>query len=105
MLWLIFQIMSNGEYKAALHRVLANAYHEPRVSVAVFFSPGTREDTYGPLPELVSPVKLALIPSVYSCRVHAKISLVFNPGFLHPQTTLTSLHRRLNQKAPIFLKF
>ncbi|KAM1608241.1 hypothetical protein ACFX13_020847 [Malus domestica] len=67
------RIMSNGEYKAALHRVLANAYHEPRVSVAVFFSPGTREDTYGPLPELVSPVKLALIPSVYSCRVHAKV--------------------------------
>lgn len=30
-LWLIFQIMSNGEYKAALHRVLANPSREPRV--------------------------------------------------------------------------
>uniref|UniRef100_A0A2N9G2Z0 Isopenicillin N synthase-like Fe(2+) 2OG dioxygenase domain-containing protein n=1 Tax=Fagus sylvatica TaxID=28930 RepID=A0A2N9G2Z0_FAGSY len=54
------QIISNEEYKSAEHRVLANAHGEPRVSLAVFFSPGNREDMYGPLPELISPEKPAI---------------------------------------------
>ncbi|KAH7516286.1 hypothetical protein FEM48_Zijuj10G0119200 [Ziziphus jujuba var. spinosa] len=41
------------------HRVLANSSGEPRVSIAVFFNPGKREELYGPLPELVSPEKPA----------------------------------------------
>lgn len=57
---LILQIISNGEYKSVDHRVLANPHHEPRVSIAVFLNPGNREDTYGPLPELVSLEKPAL---------------------------------------------
>ncbi|PIA36121.1 hypothetical protein AQUCO_03400199v1 [Aquilegia coerulea] len=38
------------------HRVLANPYKEPRISVAVIFNPGKcdESDYYGPLPELLS---------------------------------------------------
>ncbi|GMN38468.1 hypothetical protein TIFTF001_007695 [Ficus carica] len=57
----LLQIMSNDEYKSVEHRVVANQFQEPRVSVGVFLNPGKREDTYGPLPELVSPEK----PAVY----------------------------------------
>ncbi|XP_030958887.1 1-aminocyclopropane-1-carboxylate oxidase homolog 6-like [Quercus lobata] len=56
----VFNIISNEEYKSAEHRVLANSYHEPRVSMAVFCSPGNRDDVYGPLPELTSPEKPAI---------------------------------------------
>nr|XP_023922227.1 1-aminocyclopropane-1-carboxylate oxidase homolog 4-like [Quercus suber]POE98212.1 1-aminocyclopropane-1-carboxylate oxidase like 4 [Quercus suber] len=56
----LLQIISNEEYKSAEHRVLANSYHEPRVSMAVFCSPGNRDDVYGPLPELISPEKPAI---------------------------------------------
>ena len=59
--WISFtQIISNDEYKSVEHRVLANSSGEPRVSIAVFFNPGKREELYGPLPELVSPEKPAL---------------------------------------------
>ncbi|KAL7000886.1 hypothetical protein U1Q18_002038 [Sarracenia purpurea var. burkii] len=56
----ILQIISNDEYKSVEHRVLANPLREPRVSVAIFFNPGNRESSYGPLPELVLPEKPAL---------------------------------------------
>ncbi|CAL9176301.1 unnamed protein product [Musa hybrid cultivar] len=57
----LLQIMSNDEYKSVEHRVLANPHREARVSVATFFNPGKRGESvfYGPLPELVSPVKPA----------------------------------------------
>lgn len=54
------QIMSNDEYKSVEHRVLANASHDPRVSIAVFFNTVKRDILYGPFPELVSPEKPAL---------------------------------------------
>ncbi|KAM1608242.1 hypothetical protein ACFX13_020848 [Malus domestica] len=54
------QIISNGEYQSVAHRVLANSSREPRVAIAVFFNSSRREDSYGPLPELVSPEKPAL---------------------------------------------
>ncbi|XP_050130733.1 1-aminocyclopropane-1-carboxylate oxidase homolog 4-like isoform X1 [Malus sylvestris] len=54
------QIVSNGEYRSVDHRVLANSSREPRVSIAVFFNVSRRDDSYGPLPELVSPEKPAL---------------------------------------------
>ncbi|KAM3281512.1 1-aminocyclopropane-1-carboxylate oxidase 4 isoform X1 [Capsicum chacoense] len=57
----ILQIISNDEYKSVEHRVLANRFQEPRVSVAIFFNPGQRENLYGPLPELISDEK----PAVY----------------------------------------
>ncbi|KAJ8564782.1 hypothetical protein K7X08_001242 [Anisodus acutangulus] len=57
----ILQIISNDEYKSVEHRVLANPFQEPRVSVAVFFNPGQRENPFGPLPELISDEK----PAVY----------------------------------------
>lgn len=53
----ILQIMSNDEYKSVEHRVLANPLQEPRVSVAVFFNPGDRENIYGPIPEILSSEK------------------------------------------------
>ncbi|KAL5720141.1 hypothetical protein ACHQM5_012836 [Ranunculus cassubicifolius] len=55
------QVISNGEYKSAEHRVLANPHHRSRTSVAVFLSP-SEENTglYGPLTELLSPTKPAL---------------------------------------------
>ncbi|OUZ99385.1 Oxoglutarate/iron-dependent dioxygenase [Macleaya cordata] len=56
----LLQIISNDEYKSAEHRVVANRFQEPRVSAAVFFNPGKREDIYGPVPELISPEKPAL---------------------------------------------
>ena len=56
----MLQIISNEVYKSAEHRVLANPSHEPRVSIAVFFNPGIRDDLYGPLPELISSQKPAL---------------------------------------------
>ncbi|XP_059446087.1 1-aminocyclopropane-1-carboxylate oxidase homolog 4-like [Corylus avellana] len=56
----LLQIISNEEYKSAEHRVLANSKNEPRVSLAVFFNPSSREDLYGPLPELISPEKPAI---------------------------------------------
>lgn len=57
----LLQIISNDEYKSVEHRVLANPFQEPRVSVAIFFNPGQRENLYGPLPELISDEK----PAVY----------------------------------------
>ncbi|GAB2279950.1 hypothetical protein Dimus_014586 [Dionaea muscipula] len=56
----ILQIISNDEYKSGEHRVLANPFQEPRVSIAVFLNPGIRGNLYGPLPELVSPEKPGL---------------------------------------------
>ncbi|KAL4637923.1 hypothetical protein ACB092_03G113300 [Castanea dentata] len=56
----LLQIISNEVYKSAEHRVLANPSDEPRVSIAVFFNPGNRDDLYGPLPELISSEKPAL---------------------------------------------
>ncbi|KAK1288843.1 hypothetical protein QJS10_CPB19g01477 [Acorus calamus] len=58
----LMKIISNNEYKCAKHRVLANPYREPRISIAVFFTPGRKgeSDLYGPLPELISPDKPAL---------------------------------------------
>ncbi|KMT00122.1 hypothetical protein BVRB_1g019440 [Beta vulgaris subsp. vulgaris] len=50
----LFQMLSNDAYKSGEHRVCANPHQQPRVSIAVFFSPGTEEDLYGPLTELVS---------------------------------------------------
>lgn len=57
----ILQIISNDEYKSVVHRVLANPFQEPRVSVAIFLNPGQRENSFGPLPELISDKK----PAVY----------------------------------------
>ncbi|TQE09696.1 hypothetical protein C1H46_004653 [Malus baccata] len=54
------QIVSNGEYRSVDHRVLANSSREPRVSIAMFFNVSRKDDSYGPLPELVSPEKPAL---------------------------------------------
>eukprot|EP00262_Sarcandra_glabra_P017927 TRINITY_DN6281_c0_g1_i1.p1 TRINITY_DN6281_c0_g1~~TRINITY_DN6281_c0_g1_i1.p1 ORF type:complete len:368 (+),score=32.48 TRINITY_DN6281_c0_g1_i1:247-1350(+) len=56
------QMISNNEYKSGAHRVIANANIEPRISIAIFFNPGKKEDSdyYGPLPELLSPEKPAL---------------------------------------------
>ncbi|KAH9621298.1 hypothetical protein KSS87_013289 [Heliosperma pusillum] len=56
----LLQILSNGKYTSVDHRVYANPLQEPRVSIAVFSNPGSRENTYGPLPELVSPEEPAL---------------------------------------------
>ncbi|KAI4357565.1 hypothetical protein L6164_001504 [Bauhinia variegata] len=55
----LLQIISNEKYKSVDHRVLANASGEPRVSVAVFYNPGARENVFGPLPELTSAEKPA----------------------------------------------
>jgi isopenicillin N synthase-like dioxygenase len=48
--------MSNDKYPSVEHRVTMNTHKEPRVSIAVFFSPGKRgaSNLYGPLPRLVS---------------------------------------------------
>ncbi|KAK9742874.1 hypothetical protein RND81_03G202500 [Saponaria officinalis] len=56
----LLQIISNDEYKSGEHRVTANPFEEALVSVGVFFSPGTADDSYGPLSELVSEEKPAL---------------------------------------------
>ncbi|ERN14044.1 hypothetical protein AMTRI_Chr01g133500 [Amborella trichopoda] len=53
----LLQIVSNGVYKSVEHRVLANPSKDPRISVAIFYSPGKRDDStfYGPIEELLSP--------------------------------------------------
>ncbi|KAJ4837325.1 hypothetical protein Tsubulata_027210, partial [Turnera subulata] len=56
----LLQIISNNAYKSVEHRVLANSSDEPRVSIAIFFNPGEKENFYGPLPELVASDKPAL---------------------------------------------
>ncbi|MQL92350.1 hypothetical protein Taro_024973 [Colocasia esculenta] len=55
------QMVSNDEYKSVEHKVVANPRREPRVSIAIFFSPNQSDDTtyFGPLPELVSEEKPA----------------------------------------------
>ncbi|XP_059655348.1 1-aminocyclopropane-1-carboxylate oxidase homolog 3-like [Cornus florida] len=63
----ILQIISNEEYKSVEHRVLANPHLDARISIAVFFNPGARENLFGPLPELVSQEK----PAVYREFVYA----------------------------------
>ncbi|XP_010044228.2 1-aminocyclopropane-1-carboxylate oxidase homolog 1-like [Eucalyptus grandis] len=55
----LLQVMSNGEYKSAEHRVLANPGPVPRLSVSVFYYPLECDDQIGPIPELVSPEKPA----------------------------------------------
>lgn len=39
---------------------MANPSKEARVSIAVFCNPSNREDSFGPIPELISPQKPAL---------------------------------------------
>ncbi|KMT00123.1 hypothetical protein BVRB_1g019450 [Beta vulgaris subsp. vulgaris] len=56
----LLQVITNDEYKSGEHRVFANRFRTPRVSIAVFFSPGMYENVYGPLPELVSSERPAL---------------------------------------------
>ncbi|KAI9159844.1 hypothetical protein LWI28_002429 [Acer negundo] len=56
----LLQILSNDEYKSVEHRVLANSFSEPRISIAVFFSTIYGNNLYGPFPELVSQEKPAL---------------------------------------------
>ena len=48
--------MSNDEYKSVEHRVLANPFREPGISIRVFFNPSKRDDTdyFGLSPELLS---------------------------------------------------
>lgn len=41
------------------HKVVANPFQVPRVSVAVFFNPSRQENLFGPLAELISPEKPA----------------------------------------------
>ncbi|CAK9183919.1 unnamed protein product [Ilex paraguariensis] len=53
-------MMSNDKYKSVEHRVLANPHREPRVSIPVFFTSSKTEDSYEPLPELVSSKKPAI---------------------------------------------
>ncbi|KAK9990244.1 hypothetical protein SO802_025229 [Lithocarpus litseifolius] len=56
------QTMSNDNYVSVEHRVLAKASKEPRISVVAFFNLETESDInyFGPLPELLTPDKLAL---------------------------------------------
>ncbi|XP_010270531.1 PREDICTED: 1-aminocyclopropane-1-carboxylate oxidase homolog 1-like [Nelumbo nucifera] len=56
----ILQILTNDEYRSVEHRVLANPFRDPRVSIAIFFNPSKRGNLFGPLPELVSEEKPAL---------------------------------------------
>ncbi|KAI3466949.1 hypothetical protein Pfo_023612 [Paulownia fortunei] len=53
----ILQIMSNDEYKSVEHKVVANLFQDPHVSVAVFFNPSLQKHLFGPLTVLVSPEK------------------------------------------------
>ncbi|XXG51165.1 hypothetical protein AAC387_Pa02g4998 [Persea americana] len=57
----LLQMMSNDEYKSVDHRVLANPFREPRISIGVFFNPCKRGDAdyFGPLPELLCDGKVA----------------------------------------------
>ncbi|XP_047307865.1 1-aminocyclopropane-1-carboxylate oxidase homolog 4-like [Impatiens glandulifera] len=56
------QIVSNGEYKSVQHRVLANSFKEPRISIVEFFNLAKWRDSddYGPLPELLTDEKRAI---------------------------------------------
>ncbi|KAL9234412.1 hypothetical protein vseg_009287 [Gypsophila vaccaria] len=52
----LFQILSNDKYKSGEHRVYANPWKQPRVSIATFISPTFEDESfYGPLEELISP--------------------------------------------------
>ncbi|RWR75066.1 2-oxoglutarate-dependent dioxygenase [Cinnamomum micranthum f. kanehirae] len=57
----LLQMMSNDEYKSVEHRVLANPFREPRISIGVFFNPSKRGDAdyFGPVPELLTNGKVA----------------------------------------------
>ncbi|KAI3976496.1 hypothetical protein MKX01_008354 [Papaver californicum] len=57
----ILQIMSNDKYRSAEHRVVANSFQEPRISVATFFNPNNMELMCGPLPELITPPQKSAI--------------------------------------------
>ncbi|XP_068661757.1 1-aminocyclopropane-1-carboxylate oxidase homolog 5-like [Aristolochia californica] len=58
----LLQIMSNGVYKSAEHRVVANSHKEPRITIPIFIGPTGIGNCYhyGPLPELLSEEKPAL---------------------------------------------
>lgn len=56
----LLQVISNDEYKSGEHRVYANPFRKPRISITTFFSPGIPDNICGPLPELVSPQRPAL---------------------------------------------
>ncbi|XP_074264576.1 1-aminocyclopropane-1-carboxylate oxidase homolog 5-like [Silene latifolia] len=57
----LFQILSNDKYKSGAHRVYANPWEKPRVSIATFFSPRfDDENLCGPFDELTSPENPAL---------------------------------------------
>ncbi|KAK9742871.1 hypothetical protein RND81_03G202200 [Saponaria officinalis] len=51
----LFQVLSNDKYKSGEHRVYANPWQKPRVSIGTFFGPGNSDDMYGPLEELITP--------------------------------------------------
>uniref|UniRef100_A0A7N2L8S0 Isopenicillin N synthase-like Fe(2+) 2OG dioxygenase domain-containing protein n=1 Tax=Quercus lobata TaxID=97700 RepID=A0A7N2L8S0_QUELO len=78
----LLQIISNEVYKSAEHRVLANSSHEPRVSIAVFFNAGNKDDLYGPLPELISSEKPALYRQFTMTDFRTRFSKREVDGFL-----------------------
>lgn len=56
------QIVSNGQYRSVQHRVVANSYKEPRISIVIFFNLEKWKGSgyHGPLPELLSPERPAI---------------------------------------------
>ncbi|KAJ0027694.1 hypothetical protein Pint_36056 [Pistacia integerrima] len=55
-------IITNGEYNSIQHRVLANTWEEPRISVVMFLNvvKWKESGSYGPLSELISAEKPAI---------------------------------------------
>ncbi|KAM7258191.1 hypothetical protein ACFE04_013932 [Oxalis oulophora] len=56
----MLQIISNDMYKSVEHRVVANPFHEPRTSIAMFLGIEEEDRICGPLPELLSQDKPAI---------------------------------------------
>lgn len=70
-----FQILSNGKYKSAEHRVLTNP-HKTRMSSATFYDPAP-EAVISPLPELVNESN----PAKYKVVVHgAYVGALYTNG-------------------------
>ncbi|KAK9742870.1 hypothetical protein RND81_03G202100 [Saponaria officinalis] len=69
----LFQILSNDRYKSGEHRVYANPWKQPRVSIATFISPTFEDEKfYGPLEELITPENEALFKQLKFSDMLAK---------------------------------
>ncbi|CAN6287252.1 unnamed protein product [Urochloa humidicola] len=89
----LLKVVSNDQYKSVEHRVVIKSKQDARVSIALFFNPAKRGDSYrfGPLPELVTAER----PAEYGNFTFVEF-MSFRRKFGHSRSSIQCLKVSLN---------